>query len=117
MDENHHYDLAVCKSETGYKVIERLNIGDIKSIEYEADLGNDNHATLIIRASHEHYSFLIHANGKDLLLGTAQTRYLSSEVAGGFTGVLIGSRFTTVAEISTCPSLSFRYMTSARLKL
>ncbi|QMV44040.1 glycoside hydrolase family 43 protein [Cohnella cholangitidis] len=90
MDENHHYDLAIRKAETGYKVIERLNIGDIKSIEHEIDLGSDNHATLIIRASQERYSFLVQANGKDTLIGTAQTRYLSSEVAGGFTGVLIG---------------------------
>lgn len=73
-----------------YKVIERLNIGDIKSIESKVELGNVNHATLKIRAGHERYSFFIHANGKDILLGTAQTRYLSSEVAGGFTGVLIG---------------------------
>ena len=90
MDEHHHYDLAVRKEETGYKVIERLNIGDIKSIESKVELGNVNHATLKIRASHERYNFFIHANGKDILLGTAQTRYLSSEVAGGFTGVLIG---------------------------
>lgn len=90
MDENHHYDLAICKSETGYKVIERLNIGDIKSVEYEADLGSHNHATLTIRASKERYSFLLHTNGKEIQLGTAQTRYLSSEVAGGFTGVIIG---------------------------
>lgn len=90
MDENHHYDFALRKDETGYKVIERLNIGDIKSVEYEVDQGSDNQATLMIRASHERYSFIIHANGKDTLLGTAQTRYLSSEVAGGFTGVLLG---------------------------
>ncbi|WP_110929966.1 glycoside hydrolase family 43 protein [Paenibacillus bouchesdurhonensis] len=90
MDEHHHYDLAVQKVANEYKVIERLNIGDIKSIEHEVDLGSDNHTTLVIRANHERYSFFIHANGEDLLLGTAQTRYLSSEVAGGFTGVLIG---------------------------
>lgn len=90
MDEHHHYDLAVRKYENMYKVIERLNIGDIKSIEHEIDLQNDNHATLIIRSSHERYSFFLHANGQDILLGTAQTRYLSSEVAGGFTGVIIG---------------------------
>ncbi|WP_054957446.1 glycoside hydrolase family 43 protein [Paenibacillus dakarensis] len=90
MDENHHYDLAVCKDEHGYKVIERLNIGDIKSIEHKVDLGSNNHAALIIRASHERYSFFIHADGQDIPLGTAQTRYLSTEVAGGFTGVLIG---------------------------
>ncbi|MEK6991673.1 MULTISPECIES: glycoside hydrolase family 43 protein [unclassified Paenibacillus] len=90
MDEHHHYDLALSKEDNNYKVIERLNIGDIKSIESEVELGNVNHATLKIRASHERYSFFIHANGKEIQLGTAQTRYLSSEVAGGFTGVLIG---------------------------
>ncbi|MFD1953093.1 hypothetical protein ACFSL6_02585 [Paenibacillus thailandensis] len=90
MDEHHHYDLAIRQEDNGYKVVERLNIGDIKSIENEVDLGSDNHATLVIRASHERYSFFIQADGKDILLGTAQTKYLSSEVAGGFTGVMIG---------------------------
>ncbi|QOS80636.1 glycoside hydrolase family 43 protein [Paenibacillus sp. JNUCC31] len=90
MDEQHHYDLAIRKEQSGYKVIERLNIGDIKSVENEVERGNEHHATLVIRSSHERYSFFIQADGKDILLGTAQTRYLSSEVAGGFTGVLIG---------------------------
>ena len=90
MDELHHYDIAVRRSGNGYAVIERLDIGDIKSVEHEADLGSNPHATLIIRASHERYSFFLHADGKDILLGTAHTKYLSSEVAGGFTGVLIG---------------------------
>lgn len=90
MDEQHHYDLAVRKDGAGYRVIERLNIGDIKSVQHEVDLGDKNNATLIIKASAERYSFFILADGREQLLGTAQTRYLSSEVAGGFTGVLIG---------------------------
>jgi len=90
MDENHHYDVAIRKDKSGYKVIERLNIGDIKSIEHEVDLGRDSQATLIIQASNERYSFLLRTDGMDILLGTAQTKYLSSEVAGGFTGVIIG---------------------------
>lgn len=90
MDEHHHYDLAIRKEANGYRVIERLNIGDIKSIEHELDLGGHNQAKLKIRASHERYSFFLHAEGRDILLGTAQTKYLSSEVAGGFTGVIIG---------------------------
>ncbi|MCR2806374.1 glycoside hydrolase family 43 protein [Paenibacillus soyae] len=90
MDENHHYDLAIRKVEGGYQAIERLNIGDIKSVERELALGAEGHATLIIRAGHERYSFSVLADGKETPLGTAQTRYLSSEVAGGFTGVVIG---------------------------
>lgn len=90
MDENHHYDLAIRKSEKGYEVIERLNIGDIKSVEATIDLKNTNHASLIIRATNEYYHFYIQLEGKEIQLGSAQTRYLSSEVAGGFTGVMIG---------------------------
>ncbi|MEO3947002.1 family 43 glycosylhydrolase [Gorillibacterium sp. CAU 1737] len=90
MDENHHYDLAIRQEETGYRVIERLNIGDIKSIEHAVELGEDHQATLVIKASPERYHFLLRAKGEDIPLGSAQTRYLSSEVAGGFTGVLFG---------------------------
>lgn len=90
MDENHHYEVAIRGQQNGYKVVERLNIGDIKSIKHEVDLGNKQYATLVIRSSQERYSFLFQADGEEILLGTAQTRYLSSEVAGGFTGVLIG---------------------------
>ncbi|WP_410768795.1 glycoside hydrolase family 43 protein [Fontibacillus sp. BL9] len=90
MDENHHYDLALRNGQQGYEVIERLNIGDIKSIEKAIDLGQCNHATLVIKATPTHYRFYIQMDGIETLLGAAQTRYLSSEVAGGFTGVLIG---------------------------
>lgn len=89
MDENHHYDLAIQKNEKGYKAIKRLNIGDIKSVEETIDL-NSNKVTLIINTKNNYYSFYIKADGEEFNLGTAQTKYLSSEVAGGFTGVIIG---------------------------
>lgn len=90
MDEHHHYDLAVRKDGDGYKVIERLNIGDVKAIQKEVELGSEHQATLVIKASAEHYQFFVQSGDKEIQLGSAQTRYLSSEVAGGFTGVLIG---------------------------
>ncbi|MDO7908779.1 glycoside hydrolase family 43 protein [Paenibacillus sp. JX-17] len=90
MDEHHHYDLAVRRDGEGYRVVERLNIGDVKSIQNEVDLRGIQRATLVIQAAHDHYTFLIREDGQETQLGTAQTRYLSSEVAGGFTGVLIG---------------------------
>ncbi|WP_145026714.1 glycoside hydrolase family 43 protein [Paenibacillus sp. Y412MC10] len=90
MDENHHYDLAIRQGGSGYEVIERLNVGDIKSIEKAVDLKNSSRASLVIQASPTHYRFLLRADGQEIQLGTAQTKYLSSEVAGGFTGVIIG---------------------------
>ncbi|MEN8077621.1 glycoside hydrolase family 43 protein [Clostridioides difficile] len=90
MDENHHYDLAIRKCDNGYEVVERLNVGDIKSVEKSIFLGNDNEVELIIEAKNSYYSFAIKHKNKKVDLGTAKTKYLSSEVAGGFTGVIIG---------------------------
>jgi alpha-N-arabinofuranosidase len=90
MDENHHYDLAIRRTGKGFEVIERLNIGDIKSVEKTVPLKNENKATLIINMHNDYYSFSRKEDDREIPLGTAQTRYLSSEVAGGFTGVIIG---------------------------
>lgn len=90
MDEHHHYDLALRRHQQGYEVIERLNIGDIKSVEKKLDLGDCNHAALVIKSTPTQYHFYALVDGTETLLGTAQTKYLSSEIAGGFTGVLIG---------------------------
>jgi xylan 1,4-beta-xylosidase len=105
MDENHHYDLAIRRFENGYRAIERLNIGDIKSIVNEVELENQKNISLLIRANHYTYSFAAIIDGKEIHLGTAQTKYLSSEVAGGFTGVIIGlyaysDNATNLAEFS-----------------
>lgn len=90
MDEHHHYDLAIRNRDHGYEVIERVNIGDIKSIENAEELKSGNQVSLVIKASPTSYSFLVNTEGKEILLGTVQSKYLSSEVAGGFTGVIIG---------------------------
>lgn len=90
MDENHHYDLAIRKGISGYEVIKRLNIGDIKSVEQTVELKDRNHISLIIQADYEVYRFFVQLEKEKIHLGTAQTKYLSSEIAGGFTGVIIG---------------------------
>ncbi|MFB9327657.1 glycoside hydrolase family 43 protein [Paenibacillus aurantiacus] len=90
MDEHHHYELAIRQGDQDYEVIERLNVGDLKSVENTVGIGQASSATLVIEASPTRYTFMLRANGEDIRLGTAQTKYLSSEVAGGFTGVIIG---------------------------
>ena len=81
MDENHHYDLFVA----GNQVKLMLNIGDIKH-EAACVPVNGRQVTLGIKSDNINYEFF--ADGKSL--GKAQNRYLSSEVAGGFTGVVVG---------------------------
>lgn len=90
MDENHHYDLAISKFPEGYQVIERICIGNIKSIEARYSLGDSSRASLIIESNSQEYRFFVNSENHNIFLGTGLTRYLSSEVAGGFTGVIIG---------------------------
>jgi alpha-N-arabinofuranosidase len=89
MDENHHYDLALVKTGDEYKVVLKLNIGDIKHERASISITQPS-AQLKILSNAFNYTFIYIENGKETVLGTGQTKYLSSEVAGGFTGVLVG---------------------------
>ena len=90
MDENHHYDLALIKKEDGRcTLLFKLNIGDIKFEKTAIQLAH-NEVQFIIRSEAVNYNFFYIENGKEINLGSAQTKYLSSEVAGGFTGVILG---------------------------
>jgi xylan 1,4-beta-xylosidase len=94
MDENHHYDLALRIKNGDAEVVERLSIGDIKHEQAVVFIGRAAGGTvkaqLVIQAENLQYDFFVEINGKKIKLGSAQTRYLSSEVAGGFTGTMIG---------------------------
>jgi len=89
MDENHHYDLALAKIDGAYTVMLKLNIGDIKYEKAAVPVTN-NEVRLIIRSCALNYHFFYVENDTEIPLGSAQTKYLSSEVAGGFTGVVLG---------------------------
>ncbi|MBD3922303.1 glycoside hydrolase family 43 protein [Paenibacillus sp. PR3] len=91
MDESHHYDLAIRQIGDQLEAVLRLNIGDIKHEQKVVSIDTGADVRLHIQASAERYGFSIQgAGGQTIELGTAQTKYLSSEVAGGFTGVVIG---------------------------
>ena len=53
-------------------------------------LARKNRITLLIQFNNECYHFFLVENGTQISLGKASTRYLSSEMAGGFTGVFFG---------------------------
>lgn len=91
MDEDQHYDLALVKEDGRANVLFRIKIGDaqtvVKSVELpdgtsEIDLEADSTAS--------EYLFYIRKKDERIFLGSARTKYLSSEVAGGFTGVVMG---------------------------
>jgi len=108
MDENHHYDLALKKDNDTYRIMLKLNIGDVKYSKASVPVSH-NEAEFIIRSSALNYDFYYIESGKEIKLGSAQTKYLSSEVAGGFTGVVIGLYSQNGKEFNEFKDFECRY--------
>ena len=89
MDENEHYDIAVRKTADGHEAVLKLNIGGIKHVQNAVSISSGN-AKLIVRSDSMFYNFYVSDGGREIHLGCGQAKYLSSEVAGGFTGVVLG---------------------------
>ncbi len=87
MNERHHYDLFVTRIEGQRQVVVRRRIGSLVAVVGQAPL-DDGLVTLRIQADQEWYQFFYAVGTQALrLLASGETRYLSTEVAGGFTGV------------------------------
>lgn len=89
MCENEHYEIAVRKTDSGFEAIEKLNIGDIRHIQNAITL-ESGEVTLKLYMSNYAYSFAAVTEKGEISLGSAQAKYLTSEVSGGFTGVVLG---------------------------
>lgn len=89
MNESHHYDLCLRKKGEAYQVVKRSCIGWVECEQNIANLENDGNVTLNIRLENKEYFFSAKQGEKEYELGKLETRYLSSEVACGFTGVMI----------------------------
>ena len=85
MCEESHYDIGVRKGKDGFEAFLRLRLGDIDHIQNTVALP-DSKAR--IRVCFDALQYCFFAN--DHFLGAAQSRFLSSEVMTGFTGVVIG---------------------------
>lgn len=89
-NERHHYEMAVTRQRGARSLIVRRRIGDLEALVYEAPL-DDGLVTLALRSDSEAYHFGYGlADGAITYVCTGATRYVSTEVAGGFTGVYIG---------------------------
>lgn len=94
LDNKHHYEIAVTRlaAQDQPVIIVRRRIGDLQAVVAQA-VAPRCPIILHIQAQPTEYSLgFAPADTPDnaTLLATAATRYLSSEVAGGFTGVYIG---------------------------
>lgn len=85
LNEKHHYDFYL---EDGNYVVLRLQIGNVVHEAFRKKIKDS--VKLIIHADEIKYEFMVMEGQLEINVGNADTRYLTSEVAGGFTGVMIG---------------------------
>jgi xylan 1,4-beta-xylosidase len=91
MNPESHYDVGLSSDAKGKFLFSRFHIGSLISMANKTYVESDR-LILKVRAEPLYYTFLASFDdGKTFIfLGKAETRYLSSEVAGGFTGVYFG---------------------------
>lgn len=87
--ENEHYDLYISKENDQYSVQLKYNVGPAKVVVAKREIAT-NKAELIVKGSSMNYSFYLKANGQEVFLGSADSKYVSTEVSEGFTGVMLG---------------------------
>lgn len=106
MDVNSHYDIYLAKTETGYSINVDYWLGSIYHHQASLEIEN-NYAVLRVNGDTNNYSFSYSTDGGENFfnLGYADTRYLSSETAGGFTGIILGLYCTGKDD----PSATFKY--------
>lgn len=86
MNERYHLDLVKTKG----KLVLRYRLGEIRHIEKEVSVSAKT-VYLRIESTPEFYSFSYSLDGKDFkALGKVNTNLISTETAGGFTGVFLG---------------------------
>jgi alpha-N-arabinofuranosidase len=90
MNERHHYEIFVTLRDGMRVAVLRRRIGSLVAEVASKPLSHGN-VVLEIAADKDKYVFSCSdAEGEQRRLGEGETRYLSTEVAGGFTGVYFG---------------------------
>jgi alpha-N-arabinofuranosidase len=104
MNEGHHYEIAVDRSGAGRRVLVRCRLGRIESVVAAEPIG-EGPVRLRVRGEPATYtlSFAV-GSGEFKDASKLDTRYLSSEVAGGFNGVVIGLYATGRGRAATAPA-------------
>lgn len=109
MDYHSHYDVVIKKmTKDKYFIQLRYRLGNLFHIEKEVPISGKS-VYLRVAGDKKEYTFSYSVDGKTFAeLGTMDVRYLSTETAGGFTGIVLGMFGTS--EIHNSDSYAdFRY--------
>lgn len=83
MDHRHHYAIVLRCISSGQELVVRRRVGELQ-VDVCQQPWPDEHVRLFVEANVKHYRF---GYGESAVLDEAGTRYLTTEVATGFTGV------------------------------
>lgn len=111
MNERYHYDLCKLRKDGKTYIILRKTVGSLSLIEAEAAY-DEPAVELGISAIDEEYTFYITTTEDErITLGRGETSLLSTEVAGGFTGVYLAMYATGNGKPNQAPAAFdyFRY--------
>jgi xylan 1,4-beta-xylosidase len=104
MNEIHHYEIGISYRDAARWVFVRRRIGDLIA-EVAGEPIPAGLVELRIQSDAEYYTFSYVSGGQQpRIMQTGSARYLSSEVAGGFTGVYIGMYATGNGETASAPA-------------
>lgn len=102
-NNEHHYDIALTRRDGTRELIVRRRIGDLSAVVARQPY-DEKVVVLQIEAEPLRYRLgYVAAEGAFNELATGATRYLSTEVAGGFTGVYFGMYATGNGRGPTAP--------------
>lgn len=88
--EKHHYDLAMRNNNGKKMLFLRVCIGDAAQIVKEVEVTSlADTVKLKVISDNEKYEFYAALGENEIFFGRAAAKYLSSEVAGGFTGTIM----------------------------
>ncbi|MCI1683713.1 MAG: glycoside hydrolase family 43 protein [Bacteroides sp.] len=110
MNNHSHYDLVVeQKPDEEQAIVLHYRLGSLDHIEKEIPLTEKGEIQFQIRGDKDFYTFSYATNGKAFQeIGKMNTRYLSSETTGGFTGIMLGL-FATSETASSNAYVDFDY--------
>jgi len=103
MNESHFASVGVVKSKGGRQTRWSRCIGDINVVELGPPVA-DGAVTLRLECTPESYRFFLISDVGSRQLGSVPTYLLSTEVAGGFTGVFVGLYATSPEAPSNTPA-------------
>ena len=110
MDKGSHYDLTVRQQDSGRQVLVlRYRLGLIIHTVCQVPLPKGQEVRLRVTGSAHRYDFA-YTSGKGAFkhIGEADTRYISTETAGGFTGVVLAMYAVSASDGSKAEGV-FRY--------